>query len=362
VSSLGTPALLLIFLAAALVTWVAGVNLAKATDLLDDRYGLGEALGGMILLSVAGSLPELAITVSAAAAGDLGLAAGNLIGGVAMQTLVLVIADRFIRGDRPLSTAAGSLVPALEGLLVIGVVCVTVMSAVLPSSAAIGPVGVGAIGIVVIWLVGIVALNRTRARSDLALVAQGAGGPPLSTVPGGTGPAVTGGAGSPGAGGARSPSTGRPVLVFAVASIVTLIAGVVLERSGNQLASNWGLNGVVFGAAILAAATALPEISTGVTGLRMQRYALVFSDMFGGNAFQLTLFLIADLIAGQPVLPAEGKSNAWIGCIGLLMTAVFVSGIVLRPRRHRLGLGLDSWVALLIYALGIWGLLVVSRG
>jgi hypothetical protein len=66
---------------AVLATWVAGVNLAKATDQLDDRYGLGEALGGMILLSVAGSLPELAITVSAAVAGDLGLAAGNLIGG-----------------------------------------------------------------------------------------------------------------------------------------------------------------------------------------------------------------------------------------------------------------------------------------
>jgi hypothetical protein len=32
---------------------------------------------------------------------------------------------------------------ALEGLLVIAVVCVTVMSAVLPSSASIGPVGVG---------------------------------------------------------------------------------------------------------------------------------------------------------------------------------------------------------------------------
>lgn len=31
---------------------MAGVNLAKATDLLDERYGLGEGLGGMILLSV----------------------------------------------------------------------------------------------------------------------------------------------------------------------------------------------------------------------------------------------------------------------------------------------------------------------
>ena len=30
----------------------AGVNLAKAIDLLDERYGLGEALGGMILLLV----------------------------------------------------------------------------------------------------------------------------------------------------------------------------------------------------------------------------------------------------------------------------------------------------------------------
>jgi cation:H+ antiporter len=353
-SDLGTPALLAIFVAAALATWVAGVNLAKATDLLDDRYGLGEALGGMILLSVAGSLPELAITVSAAVAGNLGMAAGNLIGGVAMQTLVLVIADRFVRGDRPLSTAAGSLIPALEGLLVIAVVCVTVMSAVLPSSASIGPLGVGAIGIVVIWVIGIVTLNRTRTRSDLTLVAVGGGAPPRAVATaGGEGPPPAADAGGSGGG-------GRPVLMFAVASIVTLVAGVALERTGNQLANNWGMNGVIFGATFLAAATALPEISTGITGVRLARYTLVFGDMFGGNAFQLTLFLVADLVAGQPVLPAEGRANAWIGCVGLLMTAVFVSGIVLRPKRRHLGLGLDSWIALLIYVLGIWGLVVVS--
>mgnify|MGYP001485538854 CR=1 FL=1 len=121
-SDLSTTALIAIFGAAAIATWLAGVRLAKATDILDDHFGLGEAIGGMILLSVVGSLPELAITVSAAAGGHLGLAAGNLIGGVAMQTLVLVVADRFIRGRLPLSTAARSLVPALEGLLVIAVV------------------------------------------------------------------------------------------------------------------------------------------------------------------------------------------------------------------------------------------------
>jgi hypothetical protein len=41
--SLSTPVVLAIFIGAALVTFVAGTNLAKATDVLDDRFGLGEA-------------------------------------------------------------------------------------------------------------------------------------------------------------------------------------------------------------------------------------------------------------------------------------------------------------------------------
>ncbi len=126
-TDISNTGLMLIFVSAAIVTWIAGVSLAKATDVLDDRFGLGEAIGGMILLSIAGSLPELAITLSAARSGHLDIAAGNLIGGVAMQTFVLVIADFFGRGRTPLSTAAASLIPALEGLLVIAIVCVTAM-------------------------------------------------------------------------------------------------------------------------------------------------------------------------------------------------------------------------------------------
>jgi cation:H+ antiporter len=93
----------------------------------------------------------------------------------------------------------------------------------------------------------------------------------------------------------------------------------------------------------------------------MRRYTMVFGDMFGGNAFQLTLFILADLVAGQPVLPYEGKSNAWIGAVGLVMTVIFVTGIILRPRRRYAGLGPDSWVVSVIYVLGLWGLVIVSQ-
>ena len=76
-AGLGSPLLVVIFLAASAATWVAGVALSKTTDALDARFGLGEELGGLILLAVAGSLPELAITISAAASGNLPLAAGT---------------------------------------------------------------------------------------------------------------------------------------------------------------------------------------------------------------------------------------------------------------------------------------------
>src|SRR5881227_2073312 len=92
-SALATPWLVVVFAAGVVATWTAGVALSKTTDALDSRLGLGDELGGIILLAIAGSLPELAITVVAAARGNLSLAAGNLIGGIAIQTMVLVICD-----------------------------------------------------------------------------------------------------------------------------------------------------------------------------------------------------------------------------------------------------------------------------
>ncbi|MFL5920893.1 MAG: hypothetical protein ACJ75Q_14650 [Gaiellaceae bacterium] len=82
-----------IFLAAAGAIWVAGIRLSDTTDVLSRRLGLGEALGGLILLAIATNLPELAITVTAAASHNLGIAIGNILGGIAIQTVVLALLD-----------------------------------------------------------------------------------------------------------------------------------------------------------------------------------------------------------------------------------------------------------------------------
>ena len=136
-TGLASPLLVLVFVVAAVATWIAGMALSKTTDALDVRLGLGEELGGLLLLSVAGSLPELAITVSAAAQGNLGLAAGNLIGGIAVQTMVLVVCDIAVGQKRPLTFLVGALSPVLEALLVALVVSGVLMGALISPSTAI---------------------------------------------------------------------------------------------------------------------------------------------------------------------------------------------------------------------------------
>ena len=75
--------LLVIFVAAGGVIWIAGIQLSKPTDVLDARLHLGSALGGLIVLAVATDPPEIAITVTAAASGSVQVAVGNILGGIA---------------------------------------------------------------------------------------------------------------------------------------------------------------------------------------------------------------------------------------------------------------------------------------
>jgi cation:H+ antiporter len=341
--------LVLVFVAAAVATWIAGTALSKTTDVIDRRFGLGEALGGVVLLAVAGSLPELAITISAASSGHLDLAAGNLIGGIAVQTMVLVICDAVASRTQSLTYLVGSLVPVLEGLLVIFVVSGVLMGALLPESTRIGPVSPASIGIVLAWFAGIYALNaaRKKPRWECAMIGSRPGRPHRRIPHPAEKP-------SP-----MTESTARAVTVFAVASAVTLVAGVVLEVAGSHLASRAGINGVIFGATVLAVATALPEISSGIAAVRLGDNELAVADIFGGNSFQVTLFLLADLIAGKPVLPTAGRQNSWLAILGIALTVVYAYGVILRHERAYVRLGRDSMLALVIFGLGIAGLVVV---
>ena len=162
-SGLPLPAVIAVFALAALAVWLAGIKLSDTTDVLATRLGLGEALGGLILLAIATNLPEIAITVSAALANDLGIAIGNILGGIAIQTVVLALLDGFGLGRKDgLTYRSASLSLVLEATVVIAVLVIAVMGAQLPASDNAGGIEPAAVMIVATWLAGLWLVGRSR--------------------------------------------------------------------------------------------------------------------------------------------------------------------------------------------------------
>jgi cation:H+ antiporter len=349
VASLGTFVLILIFAGSAVAIWFAGIRLSSSTDALDTRLNLGSALGGLLLLALATDLPELAITITAALHNNLGLAVGNLLGGIALQTLVLVGLDLGVGRERPLTYVVGSLLLVLEGALVAVVTVMAIMTAQLPVKTQVLGVSPGTIAIVVVWIAGLKLVARARSHMRWEVKAAG-------SQPGRTHAQRRSEDPKP----HRDHSTKTVALIFSAAAAVTLVAGVLIEMSSDQLATRAGISGPIFGATILAAATSLPELSTGLAAVRNGDTQLAMSDIFGGNAVLPALFIFADLFANKPALPAAGRTDIWIAGLGVVLTGIYIAGVILRPQRTFWRLGPDSIAAIVVYALGIAGLVLVS--
>src|SRR5664279_982664 len=146
------------------------------------------------------------------------------------------------------------------------------------------------------------------------------------------------------------------ILIFSICSLITLVAGVGLEVTGDAIAKQIGMTGVLFGATVLAAATSLPEISTGLASMKLKDYQMAVSDIFGGNAFLPVLFMVATVLSGNSVLPQAQKTDIYLTGLGILLTVIYICGLIFRPRKQLLWMGIDSFVVTIIYLIGLIGL------
>lgn len=329
-NNLSPPFLALAFIVAAAVVWIAGIWVARTTSVIDRRLGWGQAIGGLVILAVVTNLPEIAITGSAAIHKDIDLAVGNILGGIGIQTVVLVVLDAVAgrKKREPLSTVAASSPLKLEGLLLTFILILLIIGSLLPHSFSIGGFDPIAAVVFASWLVGVrlIAEKKKRHRAAHKIHHRHVHHRLVNAHF-----AITLG-------------------VFLLGAIATLIGGVVLEETGDKLATHFGINGIFFGSTILAAATALPEISTGIASVRMKEYQLAMSDIFGGNAFLPLLMLPAGLLAGTALLSDLSSAELFLIASGLTLTLCYLIGLTMHAKKRIWGLGGDSWTVLILYA------------
>lgn len=333
-------ALGLIFIVCAILIWVYGIKLSKSIETIVMHYGWGEAIGGIVFLAIITNLPEIAITAVAAFNHDYDIAVSNILGGITIQTAVLVLIDIYGVGRKaPLTLKGHSKILLFEGLTVIIILSLVIAANKFPTYHYLRHTTAFEWLILFTWIISIWGIKRLYQINQIKKLAKH----PSTIII------------------AHPEKIKSAILITILGAIVTLVAGYGLEVSGEVLSRRWGIDGVVFGATILALCTALPEISTGIASAKIRDYQMAVSDIFGGNAFLPVLFLMAALISGESILPNLKVSDIYLTSVGILLTTIYMIGMLFHSKKQFFRMGIDSIIVLILYILSIFGLIYINN-
>ena len=239
----------------AVVIVVAGVRLTRVADALAERTGLGDALGGALLLGAVTSLPGNVTVVTGALGGDAGFALGNPVGGIALQTVWLAIADLIYRRAN-LEHAAASLQNVLQSVVLIAMLAVPVVAYATPT-------------LTVGWIHPLTLLIPALYAYGLVLLRQMQRAPMWQPTRTAQTADDDEGNDPDGEGTAGGTSTGRLWGTLAGLGLVVGVAGWVVGRAGLSVVAATGLDGGLVGFTLTTAISSLPELVVLVTAVRM---------------------------------------------------------------------------------------------
>lgn len=308
------PALVVLFGLSGSAVVAAGIALARNGDAIAERTGLGGFLVGMILLAGATSLPEIATDVSAALADAPDLAVGDLFGSSMANMAILAIVDVVYRGR---VWARVGLDQARLAAVAIALTSIALLGILVPRSPALGWVGLPTVAMVAVYLAAATWIRRSRGKGRPARDTSGEWIAPVGVrVP------------------AMASLTLRAIGVrFGLAAAVVLIAAPVVALSAKGIADETGIGQSFVGVFLLAATTSLPELVGSFTALRIGAHDLAVGNLFGSNAFNMTIFVILDAVhAGPPILGIVSPMHVISALAAVLLMAIGIAALVYRTQ------------------------------
>ncbi|MDN4472864.1 sodium:calcium antiporter [Demequina zhanjiangensis] len=298
---------------------VAGSKLAHVADELADRTGMGEALAGALFLGGVTSLPGIVASATGALEGDAGFALANPVGGVAIQSVWLAIADLVYRRAN-LEHAAASLENILQALVLLALLSLPVIAYATPELTW-GWVHPVTVLIPVLYGYGLVLVRRMRAE-------------PM-WEPEATSDTVVD---EP-----DEPSERSLPHLWASLSALAIVVGVtgwVIAKAGLGVAAGTGWSSSVTGFTLTTAISSLPELVTLLAAVRIGALTLGVANIIGGNVFDTLLIAVSDAFYTRGSIYADAGPESLVLLGGtLLITAILAAGLLVRDRR---GVGFEG--------------------
>lgn len=318
--------LLLQLLVCALVIGLAGQRLCVSGERLAALLGLSGGWIGLALLATVTSLPELAAGISAVTWVDApNLAVGNALGACVFNLLFLAVIELLLPEPLYRRAAPSHLLAAAFGVLMLGLLLLGL--ALGPRLPALFDIGWTSPLLLALYLLALHSLFR----QERAAPAQGP----------------------------REGRLGAELLRFAIAALAVLAAGSWLPGVADGLATEFRWNRSFAGTLLMALLTTLPELAVTLAALRLGQLDMAVGNLLGSSLFNLVVIAVDDLAyRGGPLLAAVSPLHALSAAVALMMTALVMIGLILRPAgllaRRLSWIGIALIAAYLINALFVF--------
>lgn len=291
---------ILLFLVGIVLIVKGGDFFVDAATWIAEVSGIPKVIIGATVVSLATTLPEMIVSVIAAADGKVDMAVGNAVGSVTANIgLIMAISLIFM----PSVINRKDYVPKS--------VLMFCASLVIVASGRAGNIGIflSLILLVIFVLFLMENIRSTQASMNKSTAALQAA---ESTA------AVS------------KSDTGKSVVITNIVKFIAGAAGIViganlLVNNGSELARYIGISERIIGVTLVAVGTSLPELVTTITAIVKKQSSLSIGNILGANIIDLTLILPVSMIFARKPLPIAPSSATLdfpacllVGCIAVV--------------------------------------------
>jgi len=261
---------LLVFAIGALMIIKGGDWFVDAASWIAGALRIPTFIIGATIVSIATTLPEMLVSLMAAADGKVDMAIGNAVGSVTANTaLIMAVAMLGMKIVCPrkgywkqfalfIAAAASLYVFSLPGEL--NFIGCAVMALIF-----------------VVFLVQNVRAAKAQGEADVSQRAEDMGKP------------------------------GKYIALFVVGAVGLAVGSQLLVRSGITLSTLFGLPERVIAVTLVAVGTSLPELVTTITAILKKQSSLSVGNILGANIIDLSLILPLSALVSGKALPVAGS-------------------------------------------------------
>ncbi len=147
---------------------------------------------------------------------------------------------------------------------------------------------------------------------------------------------------------------------FAVSAVLIVFAAMKLASNGDVIAARTKISGMFVGVLLLAGATSLPEVLTGISSVLAGEPNLAAGNFFGSSAFNMFILAILDVLGkDQRILRISAFKHALSGSLAVFLCTLVLFFLCANPLLNTINfqigwVGIDSLIIAAFYVFSVY--------